>query len=77
MQRCEHLAGCFFLDSLVEEDSELASFFRTLYCLADFSRCARYEAAMDLGREQVPADIFPNEKELVSLFTPCPGRLPR
>jgi len=65
MKHCELLEGCSFLNGLEEE---LSVFFQTLYCLEDFSGCARYEASLYLGRGKVPEHIFPNEKDFISLF---------
>ncbi len=67
MRNCEFLCECAFLKNL-EEEADLVDLFKTLYCLGDFSRCARHALALAHGREMVSDDILPNEAELVSLF---------
>ena len=32
------------------------------YCLGDFAKCARYTYAKAYGRNNVPLEMFPNDK---------------
>lgn len=91
MNHCHLAENCFFF-AVREEGREMREYLTGLYCTGNFSDCARYRAAMDMGQRPVPDDIFPNEDVFVSLFawafnqrqipvskqrrTRCPGRLP-
>ncbi|MFZ5775940.1 MAG: hypothetical protein ACOY3Z_10700 [Thermodesulfobacteriota bacterium] len=61
MQECAMLEQCPFLATLVGGEGELLDHFLSLYCRGDFAQCARHEAAREMGAEQVPLDLFPNE----------------
>jgi hypothetical protein len=38
-----------------------AEIFKTIYCKGEFGNCARMIIVKALGREKVPADLFPNQ----------------
>jgi hypothetical protein len=38
-----------------------ASSFKRKYCKNDFEGCARHQVFKVVGRENVPADLFPNQ----------------
>jgi len=40
-----------------------ADMLKNLYCQQDFDKCARYVIVKEMGREKVPADLFPNQIE--------------
>lgn len=67
MIRCNLAKECGFF-TLRDEGREMREYFTGVYCAGNFSDCARYRAALDLGRERVPDDIFPNEDDFRSLF---------
>lgn len=68
MIHCKLAQQCVFLAGR-DEGEEMRAYLTGLYCAGNFSDCARYRAALDMGQELVPDDIFPNEDDFVSLFT--------
>lgn len=88
MSQCNLAKQCVFFAG-GDEGQEMQEYLTGLYCAGNFSDCARYRAALEMGQELVPDDIFPNEEDFVSLFSwagnprgnpykkPChPGRWP-
>jgi len=67
MTHCNLTEQCIFFIGR-DEDKEIREYFNGLYCAGNFSECARYRAALGMGQELVPEDIFPNEDDFVSLF---------
>jgi len=60
MAECELLKGCIFFNDKMKVSDELAEMYKQRFCLGDNSKCARYTVFKKLGRENVPADLFPN-----------------
>lgn len=61
-QRCELLGGCLFFNDEMDRMPKMADIYKRNYCLHDHSQCARFMVARSLGRSQVPADLFPNDR---------------
>ena len=57
---CEYLQSCPFYNEKMDIDSGLGKIYRRSYCQGDKTQCARYMIATELGRESVPADLYPN-----------------
>ena len=63
MGDCECLPRCpFFNDKMVGLPAT-AELFKKQYCRSNYLTCARYMVFKALGRERVPADLFPNNEE--------------
>ncbi len=60
MANCELLGGCLFFNDKMPGESGLGAIFKKKYCKGDNSKCARYLVAKRLGREKVPANLYPN-----------------
>ena len=60
---CTHVATCQ-LYSQFKSAAPLAVW-RNLFCESDYTRCVRYQAAME-GRP-VPATLLPNGKDLATM----------
>lgn len=67
MSNCHLAKQCTFF-ARREEGGEMREYFTAFYCAENFSECARYKTALDLGMELVQDDIFPNENNFLSLF---------
>jgi hypothetical protein len=39
----------------------MSSIFKDKYCRGDVKACARYLVAIKIGREKVPANLYPNQ----------------
>ncbi len=63
MADCELLAGCLFFNDKMPDDKGVGALFKQGYCRGDNSKCARYVVAKRLGREKVPANLYPNMLE--------------
>jgi hypothetical protein len=63
MADCECLVRCPFFNDKMAKMPGIAGMMKARYCKGDNSRCARYMVVKGLGREKVPADLYPNETE--------------
>lgn len=61
MADCELLATCPFFQDKMADKPATAEMFKKQYCMGDNSTCARYMIFIELGREKVPPDLFPNQ----------------
>lgn len=63
MSDCELLEKCIFFNDKMANMPSTAQVIKRKYCTGDSSECARYMVCKALGRERVPADLFPNQVE--------------
>ncbi len=61
MSNCPLLAGCPFYNDKMDSKPALANMYKRNYCEGTYDNCARWKVANTLGREAVPADLFPNQ----------------
>jgi hypothetical protein len=70
MSKCEVLATCVFFNTEMAIMPGTTELTKSEYCRKDFERCARYMVFKALGREAVPANLYPSEtlraKEIIS-----------
>ena len=59
MPDCEMIAKCLFFNDKLADKPGTAEMMKNRYCRGDFKECARYVVCKALGREKVPADMFP------------------
>ncbi len=58
---CPLLKTCVFFQDKMQNMPATANIMKKRYCLEDNSKCARFMIVNALGREKVPADLFPNQ----------------
>jgi hypothetical protein len=63
MADCEMLPTCIFFNDKMENMPQMAETYKTRYCKGAFNDCARYIVCKSKGREAVPKDLFPNQKD--------------
>ncbi|MBN2081151.1 hypothetical protein JW859_02970 [bacterium] len=63
MAECECLAKCPFFNDKMQGMDGTATMVKRRYCLDNYENCARYIVFKQLGREKVPADLFPIQKD--------------
>ena len=63
MADCSLLEKCIFFNDKMSSMPASADMLKKRFCLKDSSTCARYMVCVNLGRENVPADLFPNHIE--------------
>jgi len=61
MADCELLDSCPFFNETMKSMPASAEQFKKNYCRGDNSICARFMVYKALGREKVPANLFPNQ----------------
>ncbi|MDA8122440.1 MAG: hypothetical protein M0Z38_07740 [Deltaproteobacteria bacterium] len=70
MPVCELLPTCPFFNEEMTNMPVSMSYVKESYCAKDNSLCARYIVYSALGREKVPANLYPTEimraKRLIS-----------
>ena len=62
MAECENLGKCDFFHDKMKDMPATSALMKTRYCLENPTGCARYIIAKKLGREMVPKDLFPSQK---------------
>jgi hypothetical protein len=72
MAVCEILPSCIFFNEKMQNMPGTTAFFKVKYCQGDNTNCARFKVLKSCGRENVPADLFPNQVEkannIIALF---------
>ncbi len=63
MADCVCVPGCPFFNDRMAGMPALANQMKRKYCQGNFETCARFTVMKALGRERVPADMFPNQVE--------------
>jgi hypothetical protein len=61
MPDCGLIAACIFFNDKMARVPHTAGLYKEKYCRTDSSTCARFMVAQALGRQKVPADLFPND----------------
>jgi hypothetical protein len=66
MAECECLPGCPFFNDKMKEKPSTAAMYKKSYCLdGNNAECARHQIKAALGKEQVPADLYPTQVDRV------------
>ena len=68
MAECPLLAKCIFFNDKMASMPTASELMKKKYCLKDNTTCARYMVCSTLGREHVPADLFPNNVDRVKVL---------
>jgi hypothetical protein len=63
MADCELLQTCIFFNDKMKNMPGTAAILKGQFCKSDNSSCARYTVFKALGRQKVPTDLFPQQKE--------------
>lgn len=66
MADCECLPTCLFFNDKMTNKPGTADMFKKKYCLGDNTDCARHIVLVKLGKAKVPADLFPNQKNVAA-----------
>ena len=60
MADCQCIPGCLFFNDRMADMPAMANSMKKRYCQGDNSACARYMVFSALGKEKVPADLYPS-----------------
>ncbi|MRS12585.1 MAG: hypothetical protein EG823_05890 [Actinobacteria bacterium] len=60
---CRCLPDCPFFNDRMQNMPSFAGVLKQRFCHDDWASCARCMIATELGREAVPPDLFPDERE--------------
>ncbi len=63
MQECDLIEKCPFYNDQLKGDKEQIDAMKEKYCKVNNLNCARYMIFMALGRESVPKELFPHQKD--------------
>jgi hypothetical protein len=64
MANCENLLGCPFFNDVISNMPSTAQYLKNTYCTDKPHMCARYMVCKTLGKDQVPLDLFPDERSM-------------
>ncbi len=70
MADCECIGGCPFFNDRMKDKESLAAIYKKKYCQGDFADCARYMVFKELGKEAVPASLYPNMRDAAMQLLP-------
>lgn len=68
MTECPNIAKCPFFNDKMANMPAIAQLYKKRYCLGQGEgkeNCARWIVAQKVGKEYIPADLFPNQLERV------------
>ena len=68
MSQCVCMPKCIFFNDQMANMPNTAERMKNRYCLGDNTNCARFLVFSALGREHVPADLFPQNLERARLY---------
>lgn len=63
MPDCICIPKCPFFNDKMANRPATANLMKEKYCKGHFNECARYVIFKQLGREFVPADLFPSQSD--------------
>ncbi len=63
MQECELIDSCLFYNGQLKGDAKQIESMKEKYCQKNNLNCARYMIFMALGRESIPRELFPHQKD--------------
>ena len=63
MQECELIDNCPFYNGQLEGDEEQIKILKEKYCHKTYFKCARFMIFTALGRESVPKELLPHQKD--------------
>lgn len=61
MSTCQLTPNCIFFNDRMADMPSMSEIYKNRYCRGDRSACARFIVFQSLGRENVPADLYPND----------------
>ena len=61
MADCPLIEKCPFFNDRLKGRPGMVALYKRQYCRGDNSACARHMVFRTVGREHVPADLFPND----------------
>ena len=68
MADCELLGKCLFFHDKLQDMPTASDMMKKMYCRWHYDECARYKIAIEMGTENVPADLFPSDMERAELI---------
>lgn len=68
MQECELIDKCPFYNNQLKGDIEQIDAMKEKYCRKNNLNCARYMVLIALGKESMPEELFPHQKERAYLI---------
>ena len=63
MPNCDKAEVCPFFNETADIVPTDCAMYKDTYCLGNFMRCARHMVCLAKGKDAVPGDLFPNQKE--------------
>lgn len=65
MQKCEMIETCPFFNDKMASMPSTSEVFKMMYCNDNYAGCARFIVRMEIGKDKVPGDLFPNQVDRV------------
>jgi hypothetical protein len=68
MNDCELLEKCPFFNDKLKDMPTASDMMKKIYCQWHYKECARYKVAGVVGKDRVPSDLFPSDKERAAVL---------
>lgn len=62
-ERCPLVGGCLFFNDKLAALPSTAELLKNRYCRGAFTECGRYIVREALGKDRVPLDLFPQNRQ--------------
>ncbi|MFH1378210.1 MAG: hypothetical protein ABIH86_05620 [Planctomycetota bacterium] len=66
MEECELIEKCAFFTNRMSTLPTVAKMMKKRYCEGDKDDCARYRLALSIGKNGVPANLFPHQMDIAN-----------
>lgn len=63
MGECEFIGGCPFFNDKLNSAPDKVEELKLQYCRNNNLNCARYMVATAIGKEMMPEELYPHEKQ--------------
>ncbi len=68
MEECDLLSSCIFFNDKMADMPATAEMMKNRLCRSNKLGCARYLVCQQLGRAEVPLDLYPHDIERAKLI---------
>lgn len=68
MNECPYISNCVLFRQTLKGLPQVAMLMKARHCRREYCSCALYKIASELGPEQVPAGLYPNQTARAELI---------
>ncbi len=65
MADCSLIDSCIFFKEKMQNMPSMTKMYKQRYCKGEMEQCARYQVYKEVGKGNVPDDLYPNDSAKV------------